>query len=254
MTPGTTHHSRLHLSAYRAACFVALLFASSGMEAQGIRGTVVDTMGRPIAAAELTLTPTDIRARTDSAGRFAFPSVSVGRYVLRTRAITYVIRDMEIDVPAGGVDDVRVVMTRVTPMLAEVRARAQQDQCQPTTLDGFECRRQAGVGYFRDLEDFAELKPQQFATLFHGLPGIRPRMIKTPHGYLWMPGVRPSRCMVELVNGRPPFVPLSWWRVDDVVAIEYYDDPRKVPVPFRSFLGPSCDIIIYWLYNARKGG
>lgn len=30
---------------------------------------------------------------------------------------------------------------------------------------------------------------------------------------------------------------------------------RKIPVPFRQFMGDAlnCDLVVYWLYNARRG-
>jgi hypothetical protein len=59
--------------------------------------------------------------------------------------------------------------------------------------------------------------------------------------------------MATLVNGRPPFVPLHHWHPDDVVAVEYYDDYRKIPLAFRQHMDGICDLAVYWLFNARRG-
>ncbi len=45
--------------------------------------------------------------------------------------------------------------------------------------------------------------------------------------------MRPSRCLVEFVNGQPPFVELAWWNPEDVAAVEYDDEYRKIPHAFR---------------------
>lgn len=235
-------------------CGSVLIAASSGMQAQGLRGTVRSTDGRPLEGAELTIANSPARARTDSLGRYAFPRLAAGRYAITVRQITYTQRDTTIVVPGSGWGTVDLVMSRV-PVLAEVRALAMQDSCDPNTLDGFDCRVQAGVGYYRNAAELKELNPQQFATMFHGFPGIRPQLVRSSYGNTWRPGVRPSRCLVEFVNGRPPLIELEWWNPEDVVSVEYYDEYRKIPQAFRRFMDGDglCDLVVYWLYNARKG-
>ncbi len=230
----------------------ALLIASATAQGQGIRGVVRDVNGRALSGAELSVGEA-ARARTDSLGRYVLPRVQAGRTTLRVRLITYTALDTVVVVPTTDWIDVNVVMERVAPLLAEVRAQGMQNQCDPNTLDGFDCRMQAGVGYYRGPNELKALNAQQFLTLFHDFPGIRPQPGMTPMGMQWFPGVRPSRCMATLVNGRPPFVPLHHWHPDDVVAVEYYDDYRKIPLAFRQHMDGICDLAVYWLYNARRG-
>ncbi len=245
-------HVPRHSLAARATCALAFVLTTSAAHAQGLRGTVRDTGGRPLEGAELAIANSTARARTDSLGRYAFPRLTAGRYALSVRRITFTPLDTTVIVPTSGWGTADLVMQRL-PLLAEVRARAMQDSCDPNTLDGFACRVQAGVGYYRDAAELKALNPQQFSAMFHGFPGIRPQMVRSRYGDTWQPGVRPSRCLKRLINGRPPLLDLEWWNPDDVVAVEYYDDYRKIPLAFRQFMDGFCDLVVYWLYNARQG-
>ncbi len=240
---------------FRLLLGALLLTASATAQAQGIRGVVRDVNGRPLGGAEVSVGETASRARTDSLGRYALPRVAAGPTPLRVRLITYNAFDTSVVVPTSGWADVSIVMARVAPTLAEVRARGMQNQCDPTTLDGFDCRRQAGVGYYRGPAELKALNGQQFLALFYGFPGIRPRLDRSRYGDNWRPAVRPSRCFAELVNGRPedPYRPIASWRPDDIVAVEYYDEYRKIPLAFRQHMDGICDLAVYWLYNARRG-
>lgn len=115
---------------------LALITASTTLHAQGVRGVVRGTDGRPLAGAEVRADVTGASASTDSLGRYALPRVQPGRTPLRVRLITYSAVDTTIVVPPSGWADVNVVMTRVAPMLAEVRAQGMQNSCDHPTEDG----------------------------------------------------------------------------------------------------------------------
>ncbi len=231
---------------------LALITSSAALHAQGIRGVVRTNDGRPLAGVEVRAGESASVARTDSAGRYALPRVAEGQATLRARLISYSVVDTVVSVPTSGWVDVDVVMVRIAPLLAEVRAHGMQNQCDPNTLDGFRCRMQAGVGYYRGAQQLKSMKPRHFAALFEGFPGIRLRPANSPFGWTLLPGVRPSRCLVTLVNGRPTFAPVTDWYPEDVIAVEYYDEYRKVPVPFRTYIRDGfCDLIVYWLSDAR---
>ncbi len=233
---------------------LAILFAGTTLHAQGIRGVVRTNDGRPLAGVEVRAGETAQVSRTDSAGRYALPRVAAGQTTLRARLISYSVVDTVVSVPSTGWVDVDVVMVRIAPLLAEVRAHGMQNQCDPNTVDGFRCRMQAGVGYYRGEQQLRAMKSKHFAGLFEGFPGIRLSPSRTPSGFTLLPGVRPSRCLVTLVNGRPPFTPITDWYPEDVIGVEYYDEYRKVPEPFRVYIRAGfCDMVVYWLSNAREG-
>lgn len=225
-------------------------------DAQGLFGTVSDSAGRPILGAEIVVLSDSLIMRTDAQGRFGFSSLRAGPHTLRVRAIGYASTQERVIVPPGAPANVRIVLREVRPLLDSVRATVTVHQCPSTSLLGFACRRDAGSNaYFRNVEDLARIKPKDLYEVFEGLPGIRRVEAVGPDGLLeWAPGVRPSRCLVELENGRPPTLPFRLWTIKDIIAVEYYDAYFKIPNGYRTFVETpgkeGCDLIIYWLRGA----
>ena len=230
-----------------------------------VRGVVVDSAGRPLAEADVLLGGTNLRVRTDETGRFAFRTRQAGPFQLRVRKIEYRLYEQTIEAPAGSDRSVRVVMQRLPPLLDTVRARVDPNTCAPSSLEGFECRRASGVGYFRDAGELRSMRPQDWADMFDGMPGLRRVMVNGPYGREWRIEPRPSRCLVELWNGQRAmpseeggFPPDMIWRPLDVVAIEYYDEFRKVPERYRSHVvlpgSEPCELVVYWLRGAARSG
>ena len=239
----------------RPACLalVAILLCVpfAALHAQGIAGFVRDTSGQPLVGATVTAVPGDATARTDEAGRFVLPLLGPGDYRLTVRRIGYLPAEAVVRVASGVRGRVEVQLRRRAPTLDTVRSRVSQNSCNNRTLLGFECRRQAGVGYFRDAGELAALGPRHLHDLFRDLPGIRIGMGRDQNGLPeFVPAVRPSRCLKELVNGRPPFGH-RWWSAQDVIGIEYYDEWRKIPLDYRQIADTgSCELIVYWLRSA----
>jgi hypothetical protein len=237
---------------------ITLLFALTiplAARAQGISGHVVDTLGRPLLAVVVQAEPGDAATRTDADGRFVLPTLEPGTYRLRLRRIGFRERFEEVTVVRGQRTRLVVTLHAAAPLLDTVRARVSQHTCDNRTLAGFDCRRQAGIGHFRDANELAALNPRQLLDLVRDLPGIRPLPGRAPDGTMEeVPGVRPSRCLKTLVNGRPEILARRWWSARDVIAVEYYDDWRKIPLDYRQIADTvSCDLIVYWLTNAPFG-
>ncbi len=248
---------------YRSCALAFMLLITApplALRAQGnggtLVGTIVDRSGRPIESVTVLVTPVGGTAptattRTDAAGRFRLVELAAGEYQLLVRRVGFVPAQTLVTITAGTSVSVELALASSAAVLDTVRSRVSQHSCNNRTVQGFECRRQAGVGYFRDAQELAALKPIHLHDLFRDLPGIRQGMGRGPGGLRgFVPNVRPSRCLRTLVNGRPPFGG-QWWTAKDVIGIEYYDSWQKVPVDFRQIadLG-SCDLIVYWLSNA----
>lgn len=245
---------------------MSLLLLPFILQAQGVRGTVRDSAGRPVALADVIVDPGGTRARTDSSGRFAVRGLRPGSYTLRVRKIEYRPYSQVIDVRPNAPLDLRVPLTRLPPLLTAVTATVDANACAPSSLDGFECRRLAGVGMFRDAGEIRALRPEHWADMFDGMPGLRRVMVLGPNGREWRIEAQPSRCLKELWNGQPPMVlandgyggfpPDMVWRPIDVVAIEFYDAYAKIPARYRGYVETpgeeGCQLVIYWLRGAAK--
>lgn len=221
------------------------------LQAQSLAGFVRDTLGMPLIAAAVSLMPGGATTRTDETGRFVFPALSEGEYVLTVRRVGYLPFEQSVALVAQRRTRLEVRLRRSSSTLDTVRSRVDQNNCSNRTIFGFECRRQAGIGHFRDAAELASLEPEHLFDLVRDLPGIRMQLGRGPNGVPeFVPAVRPSRCLLQLVNGRPLFG-RRWWTAGDVIAVEYYDDRRKIPLDFRQIADTgSCELIVYWLNTA----
>ncbi len=230
---------------------LALLFPTTA-RAQGLEGEVVDADGRRLLNALVSVQPGDASIRTDGTGRFALPTLRPGSYRVRVRRIGFREHTEQVVVQAGQRARLYVTLEPAAPLLDTVRVRVDPNTCDNATLAGFECRKQSGVGYLRDADELSARRPEQLFDLLSDLPGIRPVTSRGPNGVQEMaPSVRPSRCLKMLVNGRPE-IAARWWTARDVVAVEYYNEWRHVPIAYRQIVdNVSCDLIVYWLTTAR---
>lgn len=240
----------------------ALIMAcvATDVRAQSIVGTVRDSTGRPLREAEVIVEPSGVRTRSDSSGRFVLRVARSGVSTLRVRLVGYRFFEEVVRIPSFGTVRRDIRLSRLPQRLAAVTI-LDRTACSPTTLSGFECRRDAGVGHFRDAGDLRALKPRYWAEMLDGMPGLRREMRPGPHGMEWRPVAPPSRCVRELWNGQAPmevagdapFLPDEYWKPVDVVAIEYYEEHRNVPAQYQRFAwypligGQPCGLIVYWL-------
>lgn len=236
-----------------------ILLAMVELGAQSVEGVVVDSADAPVVGAVVTLTragqdsASGSRTTTDGRGRFHFAAVSVGSYVLDVRLLGYGPARLAVSVPRRGIVDQRITLQRVPQVLARVRI-VDQDACDATSLEGFECRRAAGVGLYRDRAELLAMEPRYWVELLDGMPGVRRIMRRGAYGPDWRVAPPPGRCIRELWNGQP-WSPMDFYlKPDDVVAVEYYDRGRKVPAAYRRHFkwydSLDCAMIIYWIRGA----
>lgn len=250
----------------RTLALAALLgaVAAGSLPAQMLTGVVTDSAGRPLREADVILNPSGLRARSDSAGRFALRLVSGGRTEVVVRLIGFRQSVDTVRVPAFGTERIAVRMERLPQRLA-ARVITDRRVCAEFALSGFECRRDSGIGYFRDAGELRAMRPQHWADMLDGLPGLRRRPVRALGRIGWEVGPAPSRCLREIWNGQLPLSlageersPDKFWEPSDVVAIEYYEHYRDVPPQYQRYAwwppigGQPCGLIVYWLRGADR--
>ncbi len=245
------------------------LLAPSLAAAQGageLRGTVTDSTGAPVPLADVVVEPSGLRARTDESGTFRFRNVPARRVQLLVRRIGFAPYQDSVDVARGRSVVVAVRLNPRAQVLAQVRVM-DQNVCDLTSLEGFECRRNVGVGEYRDEAELRALNARHWADLVDGIPTLRRIEAIGPFGATWAPAAQPSRCLRTIFNGQPPMnsprngrralTPDEIWMPEDVVALEYYDNIRKVPAHYQRWAWPreereGCGLIVYWLKGASS--
>jgi hypothetical protein len=246
-----------------AALTILVTWSARSLEAQQVRGVVTDTAGRPLAEAVVILPDVQKRTRTDSLGRFELESPMPGRQTLRVLLIGYRMNESRVTVPADAPVEVRIAMQVTRQVLDTVRV-VDVESCAPHTVRGFECRRDGGPAWYRDAGEIRSMQPDTWADMLDGMPGLRRIPVMTKEGLEYRVGPSPSMCLRESYNGyekrwdghirRVPEVELIH---RDVVAIEYYDDFKKVPKIYERLAWPKdaatpCALIIYWLRGATR--
>lgn len=242
----------------------ALASVPARTQAQTLTGIVTDSAGRPLREAEVLIGLGELRARADSAGRFSIRIPRGGRVEVIARLVGYRQFVDTVQVPDFGTQRYNIRLERLPPRLATVTI-TDRSLCETTSLSGFECRRNSGVGHFRDAGELRAMRPRHWADMLDGMPGLRREPRRGPYGFDWRPTAPPSRCVREIWNGQLPmdapgaeFQPDELWTPNDVVAIEYYERYNEIPPQYQGYAWPPsegqpCALIVYWLRGADRG-
>jgi hypothetical protein len=196
-----------------------------------VRGVVTDSSGRPLESVEIAATAVGRLTRTDAQGRFTLGDLRGGSNRLLVRRLGWRALDTIIVVDSRSPPQLRLTLVRVAQELQTIRIIS-QDECPARTLEGFECRRRAGFGAFRDSAEIAALKPVCSTDAVRGMSGLR-RYPGMPCPYYQ--STTGWRCMRVLVDGRPvngTTNPIPA-RMSDVVGVEFYADADKIPEWYR---------------------
>lgn len=206
---------------------IALPFGLQAQRAMApVRGIVVDSAGHPIESVEVTATAVGRLARTNEAGRFEIDTLVVGPNRLLVRRLGWKPIDTTFVLSAKNPLELHLVMSRVAQQLEEVRI-VSHDDCPIRTLEGFQCRRRAGLGAFRDSAELAALNPTCYANMLDGMEGVR----VVNRGDSPCPSLESTkgwRCLRTLVDGR--IAPaMGQLKLSDYIGVEFYDEESKVP-------------------------
>jgi hypothetical protein len=236
-----------------------------------LRGAVSDSGARPIEGVEVFVPGSGRGVRSGSDGRFVIVHVMAGSTRVQLRRIGFLPVDTVVHIDSGGTAELRVSMRRVAQELSRVLVVA-PNECPSRTLEGFDCRRRAGMGVFRDSTDFAAIKPVWLADLLYAADGLR----RVPYGKRGEIDVKVEsttgwRCLTTLVDGRLPYEGESrTLRVADFKAVEFYANWDDIPswykaIAFRPGAGTAgrtpgmatapgmkCALIVYWSMFAPR--
>ncbi|MEY4008404.1 MAG: hypothetical protein RLZZ467_1471 [Gemmatimonadota bacterium] len=232
--------------------FVALVPARAIAQEGVLRGTVTDTTGRPLAGVEVLSVNGKRSTRTDRNGRFALARLPFGQQLIMARYPGYQPADRAINMLDANVPELTFRLRRIVQLIDTVRI-VSHDGCAAYDFTGFECRRRAGVGQFRGLEEIGALRPHFWADMFEGMPGFRNVQVPDPIlGMDWdVESTTGWRCLESGWNGRERTANLENVRPADIVAIEHYDVYEKVPAAYKRLAWPNsqprpCALVIYW--------
>ena len=196
-----------------------------------LRGTVVDSGGKPIESVEISATTAGRVTRSDATGRFELDTLVTGPSRLLFRRLGWKAIDTTIYLNPKITVEIRVVMARLAQNLEQVRI-VSHDDCPIRTMEGFECRRRAGIGAFRDSSELAALQPSCMSNMLVGMEGIR-TVGGNGNPCATLEATKGWRCLIQLIDGRRGNV-LGQLRMSDYIGVEFYDEEDKVPEWYKS--------------------
>ena len=219
-----------------------------------VAATVRDSLGYPVVAASVLITPGGYIYRTDSAGKFTARNVPAGALTIGLRKLGYAPLQSQFNLHVGVDLTLDLVMQRLPQMLAEVEVKALR-QCKRYDVDGILCRReQYGTGYFMSRLEILEKAKEDFRTdmLLRDVPGFR-RGIRDG---LLIESTVGWRCITRIIDGGFPYRYNPLPKPTDVYAIEVYQPP-DIPLEYQQWywsdikmgrrtMKAPCTLVVMW--------
>ena len=224
----------------------------------GIVGVVTDQVsGEPIPEVVVNVPGVGHVTRTDEDGRFSLAELIPGRHEVLFSHLGYTQRSESIDVEAGRVARVQVVLDVDAIALNPIEVTV--DRRDATLQDrGFYQREEDGWGSFLDREDIEAWNPRELTDALTRFVGVK--VIPDPSSpfrrYLAFrrmggecyPAVYLDGIMIG--SGRGPagindiIVPMA------VAGVEVYRGSAGIPV---QYWGSSCGVVLIWLRRGDSG-
>jgi hypothetical protein len=229
-----------------------------------LTGTVLGENATPLAQARIRIAGTDSTVLTGRNGRFHLGSVSPGHHVLEVRLLGYVAVLRPLEVEAGGVLDVQVVLISAPIALKAVEVEAERAPL--PAMRRFEERRAHGNGHYLNRQEIERLQPRVITDVLRRVPGVQIQPVNGPFGANEMvrmartTGVMGARtCPVLFYVNGSPFQMTGDVSInqlvapEDVIAIEVYSGMSQIPPEFQaSLLNARCGVIAIWTREGNE--
>lgn len=214
--------------------------------------SVVDSLGRSISGAELTVEGTTVRGVTDERGEVRFNAVRGGPATIRIRRLGFrpTTLDIIVDqrVPATSI----VTLALIPQRLATIVVKGGSNYT--GRMAGFYQRRDLGIGHFVSRERLEHDNPSQLTDIFRRLPGVQITSTRFIRNAIRFRGNGGSCWPLVWLDGAP--LPTAEFDLDflspsSIEGIEVYSGISQIPPQFMGSRGMgSCGVIVVW---SREG-
>src|SRR6266542_962997 len=240
-----------------AACLSATLPAGAQekpqppRDASTLRGVVVDTLGAPVAYAEVFLVDDAGGTCADDAGRFRLDSLHATKVRFGVRRIGYSPLFFQVEMPVAATVDLQVRMRQNVQALSTIEVK--EDIHKRLKKEGFYERMAAGNGLFVPPEMIAAMRPVRATDALANIPNVVVERRGTRTRIL---GAN-QRCeygmVVDRIRVGQPGSRVRTTSPDDAVsgtdiyAIEVYPRNRGAPAQFIGLSNEdACGTIVIW--------
>jgi hypothetical protein len=226
--------------------------AQDQLPAGAVSISVVDSLGRTISGAELTVDGTTVRGVTDERGEVRFNAVRGGPATIRVRRLGFrpATLDIVVDqrVPATSI----VTLAQIPQRLATIVVKGGTNYT--GRMAGFYQRRDLGIGHFVSRERLEHDNPSQLTDIFRRLPGVQITSTRFIRNAIRFRGNGGSCWPLVWLDGAP--LPTAEFDLDflspsSIEGIEVYSGISQIPPQFMGSRGlGSCGVIVVW---SREG-
>lgn len=254
MRPRQRNVERLSGVRPRVALAVAVLLSAALIAREGwaqaarapVVGMVVDSVGGPIAGAQVDVEGTFHETTTDSAGRFRLLQVEAGRLRINVRRLGFLPATLFLHLNAAGARQVMITMSAAPEILAPVVVSGRRE-VYDARLAGFESRvAKRKNGHFITRERIDRTNSKRLSDLLRQVPTVRITMVR---GLGTMAYIRGASCPpLVYLDGSPASAgPLDLDLIDlsSVEGIEVYGG-FGAPPEFSNVRADRCGVIAIW--------
>jgi hypothetical protein len=219
-----------------------------------IRGTVVRASDRqPVTGAKVSLDGTEHALTTDVKGKFKFPKVAAGQYIIRAEVEGFPVATSTLLIAKGDRLDVEFQVGATDAVTLPELAVTEAAPTRISPIAEFNRRATSGNGRYITREMIEKRKAATLMDVMRAVPGVRIecprhericriRMARAPRncgpGY-FMDGIPTDPSVLFLTNP------------NDVEGIEVYSGPSETP-PEMEGVRSGCGAIAIWTRVGEK--
>jgi hypothetical protein len=221
-----------------------------------MRGSVQDTLGRPLEGAMIEIAGLGRRITTSSSGSYRFDDIKPGKYWVVARRIGYAPVQTALTFNRGDNREIDFQLEPRAHVLPEVVVR--EERVWQSRYQDFVWRSRGAFGYFLTRDDLEKSRATYLGDVVRRyLPFVNSDFFSPAiadfsgfggRGQGISRGLSSRQCSpaVSVNGGMPSGVwAVNDFRPDQVEALEVYRGSRMMPAQFSGW-GTSCGLVVVW--------
>ena len=228
--------------------------SQQGPKKSEIRGTVVRASDRqPVTGAKVSLDGTELALTNDNKGKFKFPKVSAGQYIIRAEVEGFPVATSSLLLAQGDRIDVEFqVGSSDAVTLPELKV----DEAAPTRVSPvaeFNRRATTGNGRYITRDYIEKRKPATMMDLLRGIPGVRVECPRHERVCRLRMARAPRNCGPAFFLDGVPSDPTVFYLTspNDVEGVEVYSGPSETPAELEG-IRSGCGAVAIWTRVGEK--
>jgi len=219
-----------------------------------IRGTVVRASDRqPVNGAKVSLDGTEHALVTDQKGKFKFPKVAAGQYIIRAEVEGFPVATSTLLLAKGDRLDVEFQVGATDAVtLPELKAEAPA-AARVSPIVEFNRRATTGNGRYITRDYIEKRHPATMMDLLRSIPGVRVECPRTERVCRLRMSRAPRNCgPAFFLDGIPADATVFYLQSpNDVEGVEVYSGPSETP-PELEGIRSGCGAVAIWMRIGEK--